>query len=122
MRLLPAIRHDGQIIVGTPSDSHVTIIEDHNLPRDIADTAHGFTPDGKLWLTRKSALAWLKKYEPMAYRKLRNVPDEGLHSETYAMAKGINQKEPTKGTYYIKINEKDHDKLIEKLHGILEAA
>ena len=94
MRLLPAIRHNGEIIVGTQSDSHVTIIESKGLKGDIPDSSHGFTPGGGLFLSRKSALPWLKKYIPAIYPKVaRLVGEDGLHSEHLAQAQGIKQKE-----------------------------
>ena len=94
MRLVPAIRLlDGTVVSGAPNDSHVTIIEEKGLPSNLPDSAHGFTPGGKLWLSRKQALGWIKKYEPQLVIKLRNVPPEGLHSEHYAAAKGIKQRD-----------------------------
>jgi hypothetical protein len=82
-------------VTGTPTDTHVTIIEGRGLPDNLPDSAHGFTPGGQMFLTRKQALGWLKKYEPQLAAKLRNVPPEGLHSHIYAAAKGIKQKDVT---------------------------
>lgn len=95
MNLRVAIRHNGKIIVGDQDDSHNTVIESKKL-QDVGPTDKGFAPSktGKVFLTRKMALGWLKKYDPYTYRKvIKKSQDEGLHSGTYAKAKGITQKE-----------------------------
>lgn len=96
MHLVPAIRlPNGDIIRGSQHDSHVTLIEAHGLPGNLPDSTHGFTPGGGLWLSRKQAVGWLKRYEPRVAAALRDVPQEGLHSHLYAAAKGIRQKDLT---------------------------
>lgn len=95
MRLLPALRINGEIIKGDEKDSHDTLKQSHGIPLDQPDDkVHGFTPDGKLWLSRRAALGWLQKYEPAIYAKvIKKAPDDGLHSQDYAEAKGIKQRE-----------------------------
>ncbi len=98
MRLLPAIRlPDGTVVTGTPADSHVTIIEQHGLPGNLPDSTHGFTPGGKLFLSRKQSLGWLKRYEPRVATAVSrmDLPPEGMHSLHYATAKGIKQRDVT---------------------------
>jgi hypothetical protein len=91
MKLLPAIRHQDRIVVGTTRDSHATLEEAHGL----TGGDHGFTPDGKLWVTRKQAPGWIKRYEPGVFTKLGTLPADGLHTHIYARAKGIKQKDLT---------------------------
>ena len=91
MKLLPAVRYQDRILVGTPKDSPDTIKEANG----VTGGDHGFTPDGKLWVTRKQAPGWIKRYEPSVYPKLGTLPAEGLHSHIYARAKGIKPKDLT---------------------------
>ncbi len=94
MKLLPAVRTNRKIFVGQPDESHQYIKESNGID-DGPDSIHGFVPDGnyRMWLSRKSALSWLKRFEPDVYRKVINkVPPEGLHSSIYSAAKGIVQK------------------------------
>lgn len=90
MNLRPAIKIDGQIIAGDVRDSHVTIMEKHGITGDVTK---GFSPDGKMFLSRKMALGWLKMHDPVTHRKLKDVPEEGLHSGNLADARGIKQRD-----------------------------
>lgn len=94
MKLLPAVKKGKKIFVGKVDENHQYIKETHGL-EDGIDREHGFVPDGnhRMWLSRISALSWLRKFEPDVYAKIvKKVPPEGLHSHIYAAAKGIVQK------------------------------
>ncbi len=94
MKLLPAVRQGKKIHIGNIDENH-QYIKDAKGIEDGPDFIHGFVPDTSknMWLSRKSALAWLKRFEPDVYSKIiRKVPPEGLHSHIYAAAKGIVQK------------------------------
>ena len=94
MKLKPAIFYKGMLYVGEQDDHHNNIIARYDLPSD--DKYRGFTSDGKNFFSRKKAEAWMAKHEPKAYAKLEETPN-GLHSETYADAHGIEQKpDPTR--------------------------
>jgi hypothetical protein len=90
--LNPAIRKRGRApVVGQRDDSHITIRERNGL----SGGEEGFIPSNapKMWLSRQSALGWMRQFEPDTYGKLRTkVPPEGLHSHIYAAAKGIVQR------------------------------
>lgn len=95
--LTPAIRYEGKIYRGDRADSHVTLAERLGLPGD--EEYRGFTPDGKVFLTRQKALGWIKFNEPKIFPAvMKIVPNEGLHSETYAKVKGIQQRELKQST------------------------
>lgn len=89
MKLRPAIFHKGKLYVGEVSDHHANIAERHNIPAP--DKNRGFTPDGKNFLSRQQAEAWMKRHEPEAYKRLTEIPN-GLHSENYAKAHDVEQK------------------------------
>lgn len=90
--LRPAIRKNKKLHVGQPSDSHATLAARLKLD-DVKDSEHGFTPDGKLFLSRKQSVEWLKNFDPVAHGKVaKAATKEGLHSGDYARAKGIRQK------------------------------
>jgi hypothetical protein len=89
--LYPAIRQRGKITTGKSDDSHDTIRERYEQ----STGESGFIPSNapKMWLSRKSALAWLQRFEPDVYGKIqKKLPPEGLHSHIYASAKGIVQR------------------------------
>lgn len=92
MKLYPALKIDGKVYKGERDDSHVTIAFSNNLPEP-TESQRGFTPDGKMFLTRKQALGFLRQMDIKLFRKL---PSEahyiGLHSEHLAKAYGIEQK------------------------------
>lgn len=92
MKLFPALKIAGDIIKGEANDSHNTIAISHNLPKP-TEQQRGFTPDGKLFLTRKQALGWLKYNDIKTFRKLPSKAHySGLHSEHLAKAYDIEQK------------------------------
>ena len=87
--LRPAVRQGKRIHTGSIADSHAIIIERHgvNGPHE-----HGFvsTANPRMFLSRKQALDYLKRFEPSVYQAVRHrVPPEGLHSHIYAAAKGV---------------------------------
>lgn len=92
MRLYPALRLNGRVIKGQPDDSHITLAFSHDLPEP-PESQRGFTPDGKVFFTRKQALGFLKKHDIKTFRKLPSrAYYDGLHSEHLAKAYGIDQK------------------------------
>lgn len=91
MKLFPALRVGGKIHKGSETDSHNTIAL--KLGIDAPEHSRGFTPDGKLFLSRKQALAWLKRVDIKTFRKIPSKAHyEGLHSEHLAKAYSIKQK------------------------------
>lgn len=91
MKLFPALRIGGKIHKGSESDSHNTIAV--KLGTDAPESIRGFSPDGRLFLSRKQALAWLKRFDIKTFRKIPSKAHyEGLHSEHLAKAYGIEQK------------------------------
>jgi hypothetical protein len=91
MRLFPALKVDGAVHKGTIQDSHNTIAV--KLGIDAPENIRGFSPDGKMFLSRKQALGFLKKYDLPTFRKLpSNAHYKGIHSEHLAQAYGIEQK------------------------------
>ena len=91
MKLFPALRVGGKIHKGSETDSHNTIALKSGI--DAPEHSRGFTPDGKLFLSRKQALAWLKRVDIKTFRKIPSKAHyEGLHSEHLAKAYGIEQK------------------------------
>lgn len=89
MKLRPAILHKGKLYVGDHKDHHNNIAERHGIPAP--DKNRGFTSNGANFFTREQGEAWMKKHEPEAYKRLNELPD-GLHSENYAKAHGVEQK------------------------------
>ena len=90
--LRPSIKHDGKIFTGERADSHITMAERLGIPSP--EEARGFSPDGRIFLDRQKALGWLKYNEPSIFAKVINeVGKDGLHSEHYARAKGIVQRQ-----------------------------
>jgi len=94
MKLFPAVKYNGELFVGDERDNHDAIKERHNLPSDLPDSAHVFSPSKSgPALSRKMALGWLKTYDPSIYAKVvKTTPPEGLHSQNLAAAKGIKQR------------------------------
>ena len=91
MKLFPALKIGGKVHKGSETDSHNTVAL--KLGVDAPDNIRGFTPDGKLFLNRKQALAWLKRTDIKTFRKIPSKAHyEGLHSEHLAKAYGIEQK------------------------------
>ena len=89
--LNPAIRLRGRLHPGKPDDTHVTLRERQGLHGG----DEGFIPSNapKMWLSRKQALDWLRRFDAATYSKIQGkVPTEGLHSHIYAAAKGIVQR------------------------------
>ena len=87
-----ALKHDGKIYSGDRADSHITAAERLGIPAP--EENRGFSPDGKLWLNRQKALGWVKYNEPKVFRKVITlIGKDGMHSEHYAEAKGIKQRE-----------------------------
>jgi hypothetical protein len=65
-----------------------------NKIEEVKDEQKGFTPNGKIFLTRLDAIWFLKKYDPMVYKKIKDeFGNEGLHTSLYAKATGIELKE-----------------------------
>jgi hypothetical protein len=92
--LAPAVKTDNGIISEGPGYSHDALTAKNNLA-DVEDDARGFTLDGKTFMDRKQALAWVKANEPDVYEKVKKKSEkEGLHSGDYAKAKGIKRKKP----------------------------
>lgn len=92
MRLYPALRIADAVIQGQETDSHNTLAYSHRLGNP-PESSRGFTPDGKLFLTRRQALGWLKKHDIKAFRKLPGKAHyDGLHSEHLAKVYGVEQK------------------------------
>ena len=94
-QLNSAVRQRGKLHIGRDDDSHDTIKERLGLRMEGPDSENGFVPsnNARMWLTRKDAIQWLKRFEPGVYGKIRTkLPPEGLHSHIYAAAKGIVQK------------------------------
>ena len=89
--LFPAIRFGGQIYQGEHDDRHKDIEEREGL-KDIRESQKGFSPDGRLWLSRTQAANWVRNHEPDVYEKLKDKVGDGLTSEAYVAAKGIGQK------------------------------
>lgn len=92
MGLRPAIKYDGKVYVGQRSDSHNSAASYYGIPAP--EDKRGFSPDGKLFLDRQKAVGWVRYNEPDVFSKLHKLltPD-GMHSEQYAKAKGIQQNE-----------------------------
>lgn len=90
LMLRPAIKYQGKVYKGEADDSHTTLGERLDIPHP--ESSRGFSPDGKLFLSRKQAIGWLQRYFPKVYKKLKDIPAEGLHSENLANALGIQQK------------------------------
>lgn len=88
MKLYPALRIQGKVIKGVIGDTHNVIGADNGYPNP-PETARGFTPDGKLFLSRQQALSWLRKFNPFIYKKLPRAALNGLHSEHLAAAYGV---------------------------------
>lgn len=92
MKLLPAIKSEGKLIVGDERDSHSSLALRKRIKAP--DKMRGFTPDGQIFLTRKQALGWLKAHDIKTFRKLPSKAHyDGLHSEHLAKARGIEQRE-----------------------------
>ena len=86
LRLLPALKIDGKIIVGEIGDTH------NGLGNSPPESSRGFVPedDHKQFLSRKQAVAWMKKYDLPHMRKLPSKAFYiGLHSEHLAKAYGV---------------------------------
>ena len=95
--LRPAIKHEGKIFVGDASDSHATAAERYGIPAP--EESRGFSPNGKIFLTRQKALGWIKFNEPKLFSAvMKLVSPDGLHSEHYAKAKGLKQRVLTEAT------------------------
>jgi hypothetical protein len=93
MKLYPAIQTPDGVITGKENDSHASLIKEKKLT-DISEPQKGFTPNGKIFLTRLDAIWFLKKYDPMVYKKIKDeFGNEGLHTSLYAKATGIELKE-----------------------------
>lgn len=92
MQLLrPAIQTDKGHVIGEIDDSHVTLGE--RLGISYPESKRGFS-DGKNFYSRRRAIQWIKAHEFDIYKKIIGIlPPEGLHSEIYAKAHGIKQKE-----------------------------
>lgn len=91
MRLYPALRVNGEVVKGKVTDSHNTIADELGFESP-DESIRGFTPDGKLFLNRKQALGWLKKFDIKTFRKLPGTAHyDGLHSEHLAKAYGVEQ-------------------------------
>lgn len=87
--LRPAVRQGKRVHTGSIADSHAIIIERHGVS---GPHEHGFvsTANPRMFLSRKQALDYLKRFEPSVYQAVRHrVPPEGLHSHIYAAAKGV---------------------------------
>ncbi len=83
MGLLPALKTGDEIIVGEIGDTH------NGLGTSPAESTQGFVPenDHKQFLSRKQAVAWMKKYDLPHMRKLPSKAFYiGLHSEHLAKA------------------------------------
>ena len=89
-RLFPAIRIRTRIYKGQGDDSHDTLAEREGIPA--AESAKGFTPDGKLFLDRGQAARWVLKFQPRIYGRIKGQLSNGLHSEMYAGAMGVTQQ------------------------------
>ena len=91
MSLKPAIKHNGTLHTGKANDSHISLMTSKGL-NFVPEQSKGFSPDGKLFLSRKHALNWIRVHQPNILKTiLKNVDDDGLHSSVYAAALGIKQ-------------------------------
>jgi len=87
-----AVKSSSGLVTGDPKYSHAALAKKNGLPEP-EESLRGFSPDGKIFLDRKQALEWIKKYEPDIYEKAKSLaPAEGIHSDNYAEAKGIKQR------------------------------
>ncbi len=108
MKLYPAMRIQGKVIKGAIGDTHNAIGADNGNPNP-PETARGFTPDGKLFLSRQQALSWLRKFNPFIYKKLPRAALNGLHSEHLAAAYGV----PVRGVIVEKIRSAEKQSSVE---------
>jgi hypothetical protein len=93
MSLKPAIKINGTIHTGRASDSHDTLAGTKGF-KDVPEEAKGFS-DGRLFLTRRQAVKWVRLNQPVIFKKLLpHLRDEGLFSLDYANALGIQQVKP----------------------------
>ncbi len=89
-KLLPALKTGDKIIVGEVGDTHRGL-----GVLDPPESSRGFVPENnhKEFLTRKQAVAWMKKYD---LPHMRKSPSKafyiGLHSEHLAKAYGVDVK------------------------------
>jgi hypothetical protein len=56
------------------------------------DEQKGFSPNGKIFLTRLQSIEFLRKYDPSIYKAVMPEAAEGLHTHMYAKAKGVELK------------------------------
>src|ERR1035437_269695 len=91
----PALNIGGRIIKGNRDDSHNSLGARLSIGHP-AEHQRGFSPDGKLFLTRHQAIGFLKKHDRRTYNNLPKEAQQGLHSEHLASAYGIEQR-PEKG-------------------------
>jgi len=91
MILYPALKISGRVIKGKRDDSHMTLGAAMGISQP-TEESRGFSPDGKMFLTRTQALGFLKKYDRATYNELPPTAQQGLHSQHLAAAYGITQK------------------------------
>jgi hypothetical protein len=106
MNLRPAIKTPNGLIIGEISDSHIASMKKNKL-KDVDDVDKGFTPNGKIFLDRKKAVEFLKKYEPFIYKKVKGEVAEGLHTHIYAKAKGVEMENEEEPLRIIPVQEKN---------------
>jgi hypothetical protein len=89
MTLKPSIKQDDTITTGRENDSHKSLISAKKL-KNVTEDMKGFSPDGKLFLTRRQAVGFLKMHDNPTWQKIKDkAEEEGLHSGDYQEAKGI---------------------------------
>ncbi len=89
MSLKPAIKIDGTLYIGRQTDSHDSLASRERL-EGVKEDQKGFSPDDKLFLTRRMAMNWLRANEPAVFKALaKEAPSDGLHTGIYRKAKGI---------------------------------
>ena len=91
MKLVPALRINGEIVKGDVTDHHNTIAIRNSLPIPDESTRGFLTPDGE-FLSRKQAVMWLRRNDIKSFRKLPGKTYyNGLHSEELAKVYGVTQ-------------------------------
>jgi hypothetical protein len=92
MKLVPALRINGEIIKGDQYDHHNTLAILNDLPHP-DEKSRGFVDESGNFLTRNQAVMWLRKNDIKSFRKLPSKTYyNGLHSEDLAKVYGITQR------------------------------
>ena len=81
---------------GEPGQSHDELLEDMGITPRKTDVRGFVVGDGEDFLSRGKATKWLKENDPETFKKWRAGvgPNDLLHTEAYAEAKGLKESKP----------------------------